>query len=690
MAHHHHHYNYFFFFFMFILLLSLSTSKKLDQLDGPLSNVTKHLIFADFAPKTNPRIYHDVKLLGSAKLSDETNSIQIPDPSNTHQNYSTNFIRHQAGRALFSSPIRLLDPLSQSSASFHTTFSFQFTTTGDAANGNGADATIDGGGGSGLTFIIVPDEFTVGRPGPWLAMMNDACDHNYKAIAIEFDTRMNTEFGDPSNNHVGINLGTIVSKTTANASDVGVNLRDGSVHRAWISYDGDRKWIDIHLGNAGSSRDFPVKAKPLVSAQLDLSPYLNEYMFVGFSASTGNHTQIHHVFDWNFSSTSRANLRVPSMETCEKNLIFVESNNKPPQRAFMIFIAVVVVLFLAALLSLHYNGKRRRVDKSVLMPEMLNLSEKKHRPRPPNKPRRFTFAELAAATRGFSEGEILSGDSVSGVLYRGMLGNGSQVAVNRFSTRFLSSNRVDRRRVVREIGAATRVRHPNLAGLRGWCCDNKEVIVVYDYYQNGSLDRWLFGLGVLPWTRRVKVVRDVAEAVSFLHSKKLAHKNVKTSSVFLDVTFRAILGDFGFGCLPVESGRVDSDLSLKADVFEFGIVVLEIVAGRSRNSGSDTGKVEEMDLLKFAWSMHEKGELLNVVDQRIGAAFNPDQAVRVLKVGLLCTVSDVKSRPSMNELVRFLSLEIPVPDPPPGRPIAMFPYNSATDLCTGYTCTPFK
>ncbi|KAK9093685.1 hypothetical protein Scep_025154 [Stephania cephalantha] len=670
--------NFFFFFFMFLLLLSLSTSNKLDHLDGPISNVTKHLIFPDFAPKTSPRIHHDLKLLGSAKLSDETNSIQIPDPSsNTHQN-SPNFIRHQAGRALFSSPVRLLDPLSQSPASFHTTFSFQFT------NGNAANAAIEGGGGSGLTFIIVPDEFTVGRPGPWLAMMNDACDHNYKAMAIEFDTRMNTEFGDPSDNHVGINLGTIVSKTTANASDVGVSLRDGSVHRAWISYDGDRKWIDIHLGNAGSSRE-----KPLVSAQLDLSPYLNEYMFVGFSASTGNHTQIHHVFDWNFSSTSRANLRVPSMETCENNLISFGSNNKPPQMAFMIFIAVVV-LFLAALLTLYYNGKRRRVDKSVLMPEMLNLSEKKHRPRPPNKPRRFTVAELAAATRGFSEGEILSSDSVRGVLYRGMLGNGSQVAVNRLSTRFLSSNRVDRRRVVREVGAATRVRHPNLAGLRGWCCDNKEVIVVYDYYQNGSLDRWLFGLGVLPWTRRAKVVRDIAEALSFLHSKKLAHKNVKTSSIFLDVTFRAILGDFQFGCLPVESGRVDSDSSVKTDVFEFGIVLLEIVAGRSRNSGSDSDKVEEIDLMKFAWSMHEKGELLNVVDPRIGAAFNPDQAVRILKVGLLCTVSDVKSRPSMDEVVRFLSLESPVPDPPPGRPVAIFPYNSATDLCTGYTCTPFK
>ena len=99
-------------------------------------------------------------------------------------------------------------------------------------------------GGSGLTFIIVPDEFTVGRPGTWLGMLNDACQEDYKAVAIVFDTRQNPEFGDPNDNHVGINLGSIVSTTIIDASDFGVFLNDGSAHRAWITYDGPRRWME--------------------------------------------------------------------------------------------------------------------------------------------------------------------------------------------------------------------------------------------------------------------------------------------------------------------------------------------------------------------------------------------------------------------------------------------------------------
>ncbi|XP_059628899.1 L-type lectin-domain containing receptor kinase VIII.2-like [Cornus florida] len=649
--------------------------------NGPVINVTKFISFPDFSPN-NPRINHDLKLLGSAIFSNGKGCIQIPDIISQR----VLDLRHLAGRALYSSPIRLFDPISETPASFHTTFSFQFNSILNSTNSElnttgGATSGGVGGGGSGLTFIIVPDEFTVGRPGPWLGMLNDVCDDEYKAVAVEFDTHWNPEFGDPNDNHVGINLGSIVSTTTINASDVGVQLNDGSVHRAWIEYDGRRRYMEVRLGHDGE--DYP--SKPVFSGSLDLSSFLKEYMFVGFSASTGNFTQIHNVLSWNFTSTSQAFLRVPSPETCESKIIVQglendrNTHNKPLSTSFMIFLAAVVLLIFV-LLNLYYNRKPKN-SKSNDVPVI--LPEKKLRPSPPNKPRRFTIAEISTATWCFSELQKLGCDSRS-VTYRGTSLNGCPLVMKRFSTQFVNSVGSDKRRVAKEIGAMSRVRHPNLVPIRGWCYDNRETIVVYDYFSNGSLDKWLFGVGVLPWTRRFKVVKDVAESLSYVHSKQLAHKNVKTSSVFLDVSFRAALGDYGFVLSSTESTRFESAVSQKADVFDFGVFVLEVVAGRKR---SDPG---EPDLLEWAWTMHEGGEKVEVVDRRMGSVVNPEQAVRVVDIGLLCTLNENKGRPCMEEVVRFLNSESPVPELPPTRPISLFPYSSTGGLCIGYSCVPFK
>ncbi|KAJ7965210.1 putative Lectin-like receptor kinase [Quillaja saponaria] len=645
------------------------------SVSGHPVNVTKHFSFSNFSFSTNPSIFNDVKLLGSAKFSNKTGTLQIPDESQDDD------IRHQAGRGLYSSPIRFLDPFSQTPASFQTTFSFQFD--------NSTFAEDNGYGGSGLTFIIVPDEFTVGRPGPWLAMLNDACEDDYKAVAVEFDTRQNPEFGDPNDNHVGINLGTIISTKTINVSDVGISLRDGLVHRTWITYDGPNRWMDIRLG-LGNKEDYP--SKPIFSKFLDLSPFLKEYMFVGFSASTGNLTQIHNILSWNFSSTSQAFLRYPSAETCLRKIILQNAAEGPknttkaePAGSFLIFMAVVA-LALAVLLSVYLNGKRRDGNGSNI-----SVHGEKQRPRPPNKPRRFTISEISSATRCYSDIEILGRD-FRGVYYRGKLPNGCQVAVKRFSSQFLNLYGSDRRRLLKEVTAISWVRHPHLIPIRGWCQDKHETMVVYDFFPNGSLDKWLFGVGVLPWTRRFKVIKDVADALSFLHSKQLAHKNLKTSSVFLDVSFRAVLGDFGFVLLETESRRFESAVCQSADVFEFGVFVLEVVAGRKRLLETKViSQSEQKDLLDFTWRMHENNEKVKVMDRRMGSMINLEQAIHVVEIGLLCTLNENKGRPCMEQVVEFLNMERPIPELPLSRPIALFPYSSANSgLCKTYICAPFK
>jgi hypothetical protein len=428
---------------------------------------------------------------------------------------------------------------------------------------------------------------------------------------------------------------------------------------------------------------------------MDLSPYLNEYMFVGFSASTGNHTQIHNILSWNFTSNSQAFLRYPSSETCQGKIMLEnttettaatdkKSNRNETPRSFLIFVAAVV-LALVVLVGFYFISRHRRsVSKSKT-----SIEEDIHRPRPPNKPRRFAFSAISSSTRSFSEIEVLGSDT-RGVYYRGKLSNGSQVAVKRFSTEFLNTHGSDKKRLLKEIKVISHVRHPNLLPIRGWCQDNNEIIAVYDFVPNGSLDKWLFGAGVLPWTRRFKVIKDVADGLSFLHSKQLAHKNMKCSSVFLDVSFRAVLGDFGFVLLGAESKQFESVVCNGADVFEFGVIVLEVIGGRPRvEAETDEEKQEERNLLDYAWNLHETDEKVKLVDRRMGSLINLEQAIRVMEIGLLCTLNENKGRPSMEQVVELLhNMEKPIPELPRTRPVALFPYNSAnTGLCNNYSCT---
>ncbi|KAL8538255.1 hypothetical protein ACS0TY_000291 [Phlomoides rotata] len=647
------------FIFTTTSIFSVESAQKKPK-PGPEIKITKHLSFPDFGPNNPTTINQEITLLGSASISKD-GCIQTPE----------NNLQSSAGRALYSSPIRLFDPNTRSPASFNTTFSFQFQSPPNISGSSG-----------GLSFIIAPDELTVGRPGPWLGMLNDACEDEYKLVAVEFDTRMNPEFGDPNDNHVGINLGSIVSTTSINASSFGIDLNDGRVHRAWIFYDGYRSGLEIYLGPDGTV--LPTKA--VYSGNLDLSPYLNEYMFIGFSGSTGDtHTQIHRICSWNFTSVSRAFLRIPSTESCESKITVKNDENTPKissktPSSFFIFLAVVA-LVLIIMINLYFLRKPKKGSNSD---ENDMISSEKQRPSPPNRARKFSFAEVSSTTRGFGELQVLGSDDKS-VTYKGTFLNGCNVVVKRFTNEFFNSHVSDMRRMIKEVKGLSKIRHPNLVPIRGWCFDHQEAIVIYDFIPNGSLDRWLFGFGVLPWTRRFKVVKDVGEALAYLHGKGLAHKNVKASSVLVDISFRALLGDFGLILLSVESARFESMVSQKVDVFEFGVLILEVVSGWGRKS--DPG---ELNLLDLAWALHESDAKAKLVDKRMGSVVNPDQAIRVLEVGLMCTLNDNKGRPSMEEVIEYLNFEKPMPELPASRPISLFPYSSTTGLCSGYSCASFK
>ncbi|XP_021911432.1 receptor like protein kinase S.2, partial [Carica papaya] len=240
-------------------------------------------------------------------------------------------------------------------------------------------------------------------------------------------------------------------------------------------------------------------------------------------------------------------------------------------------------------------------------------------------PRIFSYTELYIGSNGFSQEEVL-GSGGFGKVYRAVLpSDGTVVAVKclaekgeRFEKTFAA-----------ELVAVAHLRHRNLVRLRGWCVHEDQLLLVYDYMPNRSLDRVLFrksenlgpgpGPGPCPldWERRRKIVGGLAAALFYLHEQletQIIHRDVKTSNVMLDSQYNARLGDFGLarwleheleyqirtpsiknhqfrlaestriggtiGYLPPESFQKRGVATAKSDVFSFGIVVLEVVSGR--------------------------------------------------------------------------------------------------------------
>eukprot|EP00249_Psilotum_nudum_P005029 c18519_g4_i1 orf=2-2038(-) len=626
------------------------------------TSISRSLVFPDFK---GSRV-REISTLGSAAVYESLGIVQIPGAQIQFQNFS-----NQAGRALYWSPVRMLDPETKMAASFDTTFSFRIDTTP-------ADSIESSS--SGLTFLIAPDEFTVGRAGGWLGMMNDACDRNYRPFAVEFDTFKNNEFGDPNDNHVGLNYGSMVSNQAADAAAAGVSLRDGSIIRAWINYNSSRRWIEVRVGKEGEEK----QSLPLISAALDLSPIFREYMFVGFSAATGPTAQIHSILSWNFTSETKANLRFPKDESCVKRLLHRSyKGSKRPPSAFIVFILVMLVVFVSFLNLACVRHKRAKENP------LKNLVKQKSPPNRLQSSRRFSFSELIDATSSFNDNEILD-HGRSRAFFYGILRDGSQVAIKRFSRQFLQIC-ANPNQLFKEVDLLTRLRHPNLVPLRGWCLEKGELLLVYDYMPNGSLDQWLYDpCRVLPWTRRYKIVREVANALAYLHRgwkrRCVLHKNVTTGNVFLDITFRASLGNFGLvhrrtekGIAFPSEGQYSSILSdtqsccclapemahstqatTQMDVYCFGVMVLEIVSARKPIEHDFPEQAR--NLVEWAWQLQQKGRLQEVADSRLGLRYSLEQMTSFFQVGLCCTVRDPEERPCMDLVVKYLSGERPLPE----------------------------
>ncbi|XWS22371.1 hypothetical protein CRYUN_Cryun29cG0028100 [Craigia yunnanensis] len=337
----------------------------------------------------------------------------------------------------------------------------------------------------------------------------------------------------------------------------------------------------------------------------------------------------------------------------------------------------------------HHNVPRKQQSTVFHDLEGVQMSEKVGG----ENPRIFSYAELYIGSNGFSEEEIL-GSGGFGKVYKAVLpSDGTVVAVKclaekgeRFEKTFAA-----------ELVAVAHLRHKNLVRLKGWCVHEDQLLLVYDYMPNRSLDRVLFrrpenmGAAPLEWERRKKIVGGLAAALFYLHEQletQIIHRDVKTSNVMLDSHYNARLGDFGLarwleheleyqiktpatkrhqfrladttriggtiGYLPPESFQKRSVATAKSDVFSFGIVVSEVASGR--RAVDLTFPDEQIILLDWIRRLSDEGRLSHARDTRLtDGSYRRVDMERLLHIGLLCTLHNPLLRPNMKWVVEVLS-----------------------------------
>ncbi|KAJ6843966.1 L-type lectin-domain containing receptor kinase IV.1-like [Iris pallida] len=574
----------------------------------------------------------------------------------------TNTTFNMQGHAFHPAPFSFKsDPVGKP-LSFSTTFVFAIVSKNPKLNGHG------------LAFVIsATSNLSTASPTGYLGLFNpdNNGNQNNHIIAIELDTIQNPEFQDIDDNHVGIDINglTSVSSRTAcyyvgsSGSFQNLNLNSGEPMQVWVDFNSEE---DMQLNVTLSPVRMPKPHQPLLSSTVNVSRVLLDSMYVGFSSATGNAPTSHYILGWSFAMNEE---RAEPLDYAKLPPLPLDDAKRGTSKKLTILLPLALCSLLLLVIAPIAFVVRRRFKYAELL-EDWELEYGPHR---------FKYKDLFQATKGFKEKELL-GVGGFGRVYRGVLSaSNTEIAVKRVSHE--SGQGI--KEFIAEILSIGQLRHRNIVQLLGYCRRRGELLLVYDFMPNGSLDKFLYDRTApnLDWNGRFQIIRGVASGLLYLHEgweQVVVHRDIKSSNILLDSEMNARLGDFGLaklydhgadpqtthvvgtiGYIAPELGSTGK-ATTATDVFAYGAFLLEVACGRRPLEAEVPA--EQVMLVDWVLDNWKKGEVLATTDRLLGNDYSEAEMEMVLKLGLLCSHPMAAARPSMRQVMQFLNGDAAPPE----------------------------
>lgn len=288
----------------------------------------------------------------------------------------------------------------------------------------------------------------------------------------------------------------------------------------------------------------------------------------------------------------------------------------------------------------------------------------------------YTVAALQTATNSFSQ-ESLVGEGSLGRVYRADFPNGKVMAIKKVDNAALSLQEEDN--FLEAVSNMSRLRHPNIVALAGYCAEHGQRLLVHDYIGNGSLHDMLHFADerskMLTWNARVRVALGTARALEYLHEvclPSVVHRNLKSANILLDEELNPHLSDCGLATLGPNTERQVSSTQMigsfgysapefalsgiytvKSDVYSFGVVMLELLTGRKPLDSSRMRS--EQSLVRWATpQLHDIDALAKMVDPTLNGMYPAKSLSRFADIIALCVQPEPEFRPPMSEVVQAL------------------------------------
>ncbi|XP_062009549.1 G-type lectin S-receptor-like serine/threonine-protein kinase B120 isoform X2 [Rosa rugosa] len=298
----------------------------------------------------------------------------------------------------------------------------------------------------------------------------------------------------------------------------------------------------------------------------------------------------------------------------------------------------------------------------------------------------FSLRSIVAATNNFSEKNKL-GEGGFGPVYKGILPENQEVAIKRLSKKSGQGHHEFKN----ELKLIAKLQHTNLVRLLGCCMEEDEMILIYEYMSNRSLDKFLFDpfeKTKLDWNTRFRIIQGIAQGVLYIHKYsrlKIIHRDLKASNVLLDGTMNPKVSDFGmariFDINQIEAntnkvvgtyGYMSPEYALyghfseKLDVFSFGVLLLEIISGKK--NASFYRFENSLTLAQWVWELWKEGRGVEIIDATVRETCRIHEALRCIHVGLLCVQEAPADRPTMSSVIHMLEVDETTSLPPSKEP----------------------